>query len=77
MVNVGQPDYARNAVALKQELENHLRFLDGQVHAVKGVIACIGEHLAALRALVALAVLALPEFTAFGTAGMAGHGISY
>jgi len=63
----------RNAVALKQEFQNHLRFLDWQVHTVKRVVPCIGEYLAALRALVTLTVLALPEFTAFGTAIVAGH----
>jgi hypothetical protein len=68
-----EPYDAGDTVALKQELENHLGFLDGQVHAVKRGVAGIREHLAALRALIALTRTAFTELPAIGTTGMACH----
>ena len=59
--------HARNAVALKKELQE-LRLLNRQIHAVQGVIAGVREHLVALRTLVALAVLA----AGVGPAGLVG-----
>ena len=41
------------------------------------VLARLSKELPALRALVALAILTLPELPAFDPAEMAGHGISY
>jgi len=67
---------ARNGITFEQETENHFRLLDWQVHAVKGLVTGIREYLAALVALVALAGSAFTELTAFGTAIVAGHGIS-
>ncbi|MEO8053408.1 MAG: hypothetical protein ABI833_23655 [Acidobacteriota bacterium] len=73
LVNFRDALDARHAVTLKDHAKDCFGLLDGQVLSVQGVIARICEHLAALGTLVALAVLALAEFTAFGTAGMAGH----
>jgi hypothetical protein len=67
LVDIGQTNYARDAVAFEREFQDHLGFLDRQVHPVKRVVACIGEYLVALRALVALAVLALAKLSAFGS----------
>jgi len=64
---------AGNAIAFQQELENHLGFFDGQIHAVQRVVAGVREYLAALIALVALAVTALAKFSTFDTAIVAGH----
>ena len=73
VMNFGDALDARNAVTFEQETENHFGLLDGQVHAVQGVVTGIREHLAALVALVALAVLALTEFPTFCPAIVAGH----
>ena len=61
-----------DAVTFPQEAENHLSLLNGQVHAVQRVVAGIREHLAALRTLVALAVLAFTELPAICTAIVEG-----
>jgi hypothetical protein len=45
-------------------MKNTFSSLNGQVHALKRHVAGIGEHLAALLALVTLAVSAFAEFTA-------------
>jgi hypothetical protein len=52
---------------------NQLGFLDRQVYAIQGGVAGIREHLAALVAPVALAVLAFTKFPAFGAAIVASH----
>jgi len=72
-VYLSEAHHARNAVAFEQESQNHLGFFDGQVHAVKRVVACVREHLAALGTLVALAVLALAKLPALGPAIVTGH----
>ena len=72
-VNVRQPDHARNAVTFQQELQDEFSFFNRQVHAVQGVIAGVREHLATLRALIALAIPPLPEAAAFSTAIVTGH----
>jgi hypothetical protein len=41
------------------------------------LVTSIREHLAALRALITLTILALPELTTFGTAVVAGHGLRF
>jgi hypothetical protein len=73
VVNIGCSFDARHAVTFEQETEHHFSLFDGQVHPIEAVIAGIRENLAALRTLVALAVITLSEFPAFGTAIMAGH----
>ena len=65
--------HARNGVAFEQGTENHFRLLDWQVLAVRRLVTGIREDLAALGALVALAVMALTEFAAFGPAIVAGR----
>ncbi len=66
----------RNGVSFEQKRENHLGFLHRQLHAVEGIVTGIRKHLAALRALEALAIFAFTELPALDTAGMTGHGIS-
>ncbi len=61
VMDVGNALHGRNAVAFEQELQNHFGLLDGQIHAVKRLIAGIREYLAALVALIALAVPRLPN----------------
>ncbi len=62
-----------NAVALQEQPQNHLGFLNGQVHAVKRLIAGVGEHLAALDALIALAIFPFTELAAVDPAIVTGH----
>jgi hypothetical protein len=50
---------SRNTVAFEQELQNHLRFLDRQVHAVERLLLRFSEPLGALAA----ALIALVAFT--------------
>ena len=73
MVDFRQALRAGNAVAFEQEPENRLSLLNGQVHAIKCVVTGVREHLAALGALVALAITALPELPAVGTAIVTRH----
>jgi len=73
VMDFGNAFHGRSAVALKQELENHVGLLDGQIHSIQAVIAGVREHLAALLALVALAVLAFTKLPAFSTAVVKGH----
>ncbi len=65
--------YTRNGVAFEQETEYYFRPLNGQVHAVPGLVTGVREYLAALGALVAPAGAALTEFSAFCSAIVAGH----
>jgi hypothetical protein len=74
VVDLGNALHGRYRVAFQQKAENHLGLLDRQVHPVQGVIAGVGEYLAALDALISLATLALSELAAFGTAVVTGHG---
>lgn len=73
MVDPGNALHAGNAVTLQEHLQNRFSLFDGQVHAVKGVIAGVREHLPALRALIALTITAFSKATAFSTAVVAGH----
>lgn len=73
LIQSSEPNGARNACAFQQHGERLLRFLDRQVHAIKGVIAGVREHFAALGALVPLAITAFPKLAALCTAVVAGH----
>jgi hypothetical protein len=65
---------ARNAVAFKQELQDHLGFLDRQVHALKRLLLRFSEGFRAGLAAEALKPVAVPsEALAFGTAVVARH----
>jgi hypothetical protein len=50
VVNIGKPFHARNAVAFQEEPQDHLGFLNGQIHAVQVVLTRLRENLAALGA---------------------------
>ena len=76
VVYFGSAFNAGYAVAFEQEPENYFRPLNRQVHAVQEVVARLSKKPPALGALVALAVLTLPELPAFDPAVAAGHGIS-
>jgi len=77
MVNFGHALYARYAVAFQQELEDLFRFLNGQVHALRGLLARFLESLAAQTALIPLIALAVSPFAlTFGFAIVARHGLN-
>jgi hypothetical protein len=74
VMNFGDALYTRNAVAFKQKLQNHLSLFDGQVHAVKRILARLQKRLRALAAFEALVAVAV--FTvalAFGSAVVTRH----
>jgi hypothetical protein len=64
--------HARNGVAFEQETETISAFSIGR-YMPSRLVTGIREDLAALGALVALAVMALTEFAAFGPAIVAGR----
>lgn len=63
VLNPATPVSGNSAVDRKE-----IHRLDAQIHAVQRLVAGVCEHFAALRALVALAITALPKFPAFRTA---------
>lgn len=73
VMDAGDSLDAGHAVSLQQHGEHQFSLLHGNVHAVQGAVTSICEHLTALGALVALAVLALTELPAFDPAIVAGH----
>jgi hypothetical protein len=68
---------ARNRITFEQHRENQLGFLGRDVHAVQVILARLLEELRALAALIPLVTLAVASLAlTFGTAIVAGHGIS-
>ena len=72
-MDAGDAFDARNTIAFEQHREDGFRLLDGQIHAVQGVVTGIREYLAALGALEALTVSALTELPAVYPAIVTGH----
>lgn len=74
VMNFRQSLDTRNAVHFEQQLENHLGFLDGQVHAVQRLLLRLQERLGTLAALIPLITLAVASVAfAFGSAIVASH----
>jgi hypothetical protein len=73
VMNAGNPLYGIDRATFHQQVENLFRLVHWRVHAVQGVVPRIGDHLAALEALVALTVFTFPEFPTFRTAVVANH----
>ena len=74
VVNVRHAFDAGHAVAFQQETQNHLGFLDRQIHSVQMVFPRLQERLRALAALIALVAFTVTSFAlTFDPAGMAGH----
>ena len=72
-MDAGKPFHARNRATLQKHFEGFGCSVHAGVHPVQRIVAGVSKDLAALLALVALPILALPEFSAFGSAIVAGH----
>ncbi len=73
VVDASKPLNARNRATLQKHFESFGRGVHASVHPIQGIVAGVCEDLAALLALVPLAILARAEFSAFGSAIVAGH----
>jgi hypothetical protein len=68
-----QPLNCAEAHSFGEKFEDMRCLLGRQIHAIQGVISCIREHLVALRALIALAIMTLPELPAIDPAIVTSH----
>jgi len=73
MVDSRHALYARNAVALKEHLQNRFGLFDREVHPVQSPVTRICKDFSALKALITLTIPAFTEFPAFCSAVVACH----